>query len=201
MKKATGKSNISIVKDYLSGERPFLQVGYTPDLVQRVEGEVWESGGRKWIFKDGRKQALTTPSKFLIKFECSDCNMNINLFGDKMDKKFYNKTGRCFECQIKFESKLKIQGKYENYEKTKIFQNQKSYCLDMKKQLEDTIKALENKDNVLKYMNEDGSFDVWTDTMREKMLDGANKELIECNESLQRIEEQLKILQQNESTN
>ena len=125
MKKATGKSNISIVKDYLSGERPFLQVGYTPDLVQRVEGEVWESGGRKWIFKDGRKQALTTPSKFLIKFECSDCNMNINLFGDKMDKKFYNKPAAVLNVKSNSKANLKYKASMKIMKKQKFFKIKK----------------------------------------------------------------------------
>jgi hypothetical protein len=32
MKKASGKSNLSIVRNYLNGERPFIQVGYDENI-------------------------------------------------------------------------------------------------------------------------------------------------------------------------
>ena len=56
MKKASGKSNLGIVKDYLEGNRPFVQVGYDSNLEnnKRKEGDQWEdSQGRKWIWKNG----------------------------------------------------------------------------------------------------------------------------------------------------
>ena len=52
MKRASGKSNLDIVKDYVEGNRPFVQVGYDPNLnnSKRKEGEEWEDGqGNKWI--------------------------------------------------------------------------------------------------------------------------------------------------------
>ncbi len=40
MKRASGKSNLSIVQDYLSGDRPFVQVGYDPNLENSKRKEV-----------------------------------------------------------------------------------------------------------------------------------------------------------------
>ncbi len=44
IKLKTGKSNLDIVKSYVSGERAFIQVGYdsNTELLNRKEGEEWE---------------------------------------------------------------------------------------------------------------------------------------------------------------
>ena len=62
MKRATGKSNLDIVKDYVEGNRPFIQVGYDPNLnnSKRKEGEEWEDGqGNKWVWKNGTKRKVS----------------------------------------------------------------------------------------------------------------------------------------------
>jgi len=190
----TGMSNIDIVKGYLAGQRPFVQIGYTDDLIERKDGEMWQSAnGQTWIFKDGVKKALSKPTKFidLVRLECKDCKKNMKLFNDRLDDKIFPKTGRCMDCQIKFEDELKRTGKYESYEKEKIFSNQRSFCLSVKDKLEETIKYLENSDNKIKYMNEDGSQEYWTDTNRQKILKGAKLELKECLRALKDVDSQL----------
>jgi len=69
MKKASGKSNLSIVRDYMDGNRPFIQVGYDPNLNnnKRKEGEIWEdSQGSKWIWKNGSKIKVPKIAKIII---------------------------------------------------------------------------------------------------------------------------------------
>ena len=61
MKRASGKSNIDIVKDYVDGNRPFVQVGYDPNLnnSKRKENEESEDGqGNKCIWKNGSKRKV-----------------------------------------------------------------------------------------------------------------------------------------------
>jgi len=196
MKTRTGKSNIDIVKSYVAGEKAFQSVGWTPALKERKEGETWtESDGTNWIYKNGSKKCIgkISPIVGLGKQECKDCNADIR-WGSNHDNKMFYKTGRCSDCQVIFETKLRKDGKYDAYEKWKIFNNQKSYCLDMKSKLEESLKFLENKDNVLKYMNEDGTEEKWTDTMREKIMSDAKRDHQECLDTLVRIEEQLKTL-------
>ena len=69
MKRATGKSNLNIVRDYVAGNRPFIQVGYDPNLNNstRKEGEEWEDGqGNKWIWKNGSKIKVPKIAKIII---------------------------------------------------------------------------------------------------------------------------------------
>jgi len=200
MKRLQGKSNIDTIKDYVAGRRPFTQWGYTEDSVERKEGEIWtSSNGQMWIYKDGRKKALTRQTKILdaCRLECKDCKKNMKLFNDRLDDKIFPKTGRCMDCQIKLEDKLKVGGKFEQYEKEKIFSNQRGYCLNLKQQLEDTIKCLSEQGNKIKFMNEDGSQEYWSDTQRERILEGAKKELEEVEKALKDIGDRLSELNGN----
>jgi hypothetical protein len=203
MKKASGMSNIDIVKSYVRGDRPFSQVGYNENTTKRKEGEVWKSKGQTWTIKNGVKIAINSIGKNidLVREECKGCHKNIKLFGDRLDVKMYKKTGNCFDCQIKFESELKRKGKYEKYEKLKIFHNQKSFCLDLKQKLEESIQYLETSGDKIPYMLEDGRTMYWDDTMREKVLNDAKNDYKECLESLERIEGQLKSLNERPSNN
>ena len=76
----------------------------------------------------------------------------------------------------------------------KIFNNQKSFCLELKSKLEETIKYLETSSDDIVYLNEDGSKEVWKDTTREKVLSDARNDYKECLEALNRIDAQLKSL-------
>lgn len=197
MKRAKNKSNIDIIKGYLSGERPFVQVGYNSDMSERKEGETWtDAGGKCWIYKNGRKRRINTPQKInpdIIRLRCKDCDMDMK-WGNYLDDKIFPKTGRCYDCNIKFETKLKLENKFEDYEKIKVFNNQKSFCLDLKSKLEETIKYLEAASNDIVYLNEDGSEEIWKDTTKEKVLSDAKNDYKECLDALDRIENQLKAL-------
>jgi hemerythrin-like domain-containing protein len=54
----------------------------------------------------------------------------------------------CFDCQIEFENKLRVAGKYEEWEKEKMINNAKAYIREIKNELNDYVKALET-DNIL----------------------------------------------------
>lgn len=201
MKKAKNKSNIEIVKGYLAGERPFSQLGWTPDLIERKDGETWvDPRGKSWIQKDGMKKRVNTSLKIhpdSTRQTCNICKMDVK-WGTHLDAKIYPKTGRCYDCNISFEAKLKFEGKFNNYEKEKIFKNQKGFCLDLKSKLEETIYHLENSTDDIVYINEDGSRETWKDTTKSTVLEDAKNDYKECISALERIECALKALSNNE---
>ena len=57
-----------------------------------------------------------------------------------------------------------------------------------------SIKYLETSSDDIVYLNEDGSKEVWKDTTREKVLSDARNDYKECLEALNRIDAQLKSL-------
>jgi len=173
MRKCSGKSNLDIVRSYLSGERPFVQVGYNPDMaVERKEGEVWDDAqGSQWVFKNGYKQRLAKKSTISNQQRCKKCNADVR-WGSHLDAKIWPKTGRCYDCNVEFETRLTIRGEFDKYEKFKVLNNKKSVLRDFLAKLDESIAYLEpqikKSDDKQIYINEDGSHDAWSGDLGAK---------------------------------
>ena len=59
----------------------------------------------------------------------------------KLDDKFWRIQGHCFDCQIDYENKLKIQGKFDDYAQSKMLENQKSQLKDLEQSIDDFEKT------------------------------------------------------------
>lgn len=199
MKRASDKSNLSIVRDYVDGNRPFVQVGYdsNTELLNRKEGEEWEdSQGNKWKKENGVKKRLSKVAQIKINQTCSICNLDIK-FGNYLDQRVYGRCGKCYECSIIFDSRLKLLGKFNEYAKYSVFSDRYSKLKDFKTKILESIEYLENYDPKLKYFNEDGSYEIWTDDTDKRQLVledlkkdiiNVEKELLECEEEFKKIE-------------
>lgn len=55
----------------------------------------------------------------------------------RLDNKIWFIYNHCFDCQIDFENKLRIEGKYEEWENSKVKSNQKAYLEDLLVDLEE----------------------------------------------------------------
>lgn len=196
MKKASGKSNLAIVKDYVEGNRPFIQVGYDPNLnnSKRKEGEEWEDAqGNKWIWKNGTKRKVPKASRIQYERKCSICNADMK-FGNYLDERFFPKTGKCYDCTITFDSKIKYLGVFEEYSNYKFYNNLLSEMRDFKKNIEESIDYLEkNPNQKLQFFNDDGSQEFWTDDTDKigKMLTDLKKDLDDVNYNINKANEEL----------
>ena len=80
---------------------------------------------------------------------CPECN---KVMKQRLDDKMYRLHNHCFDCQIKFENKLRIEDKYEDWEQKKVLNNQLSYIRDQIESIEDwkkeTSKPYETFDSV-----------------------------------------------------
>ena len=65
---------------------------------------------------------------------CKECN---KIMKKKLDDKMWRLYGHCFDCQIKIENKLRIEGKYEEWEKEKIKQNKIAFIKDQMQTIEE----------------------------------------------------------------
>jgi len=198
MKKASGKSNLSIVRDYLEGTRPFIQVGYDENvaLQSRKEGEEWEdSNGVKWIKKNGYKHRVSKKAQYVFEQRCTVCNADMK-WGNHLDQKIYPKTQRCYECNIEFECILRSTGIYNDYEKFKMINNELSMMKDFKSKVVDSIAYLENYTPQSKnpqFFNEDGSNEIWVDDTdrREIVLKDLKEDLDKVNSGIALAESEL----------
>ena len=119
--------------DLLSGKTPEkrVMVGY--------EGKT-ESGDKISRLSDVMKQAR-------MPMFCPKCDV---IMKKRLDNKFWNMYGHCFDCQIKIENKMRIDGTYEEWEKNKVRENKISFIKEQIQAIEEwkNIKAPEFFNNV-----------------------------------------------------
>ena len=196
MKKASGKSNLGIVKDYLEGNRPFVQVGYDANLEnnKRKEGEQWEDGqGRKWVWKNGSKRRVPKRATIINEQRCKCCKMDVR-WGNYLDDRVWPKTGYCYDCFINFQTELKMMGMFEVYNELQDLKNERSILEDYKKKFEESQKFCEeNQNKPVEFLEEDGSFERWEGVQDyTKILEDVTKDLVKINEGLADINAKIK---------
>ena len=140
-----------------SGESSELQVGYTKSQEQHKEGDIWEEKGKKWIIKDGIKQTYTKLDEVkkaaILPLFCPSCG---GIMKKRNDTKMYNIHKMCFDCVIKMEHKLKIEGKYEKYERDMLANNAEDYINDLESYL---LEALNSSND--QFISEQGEVERW----------------------------------------
>lgn len=164
MKRSQNKSNIQIVKDYYEGNRPFIQIGYDPRLedASRKEGEEWtDAQGNLWKKENGYRRRISKHAKVILEKRCKGCNKDTR-WGNYLDDRVWPKTHLCYNCYIDRETKLKIKGVYEDFNKLRELKNTKSFLLETKQKLEEARDFCEkHQGDDVKFVEEDGSIERW----------------------------------------
>ena len=158
-----------------SGESSELQVGYTKSQEQHKEGDIWEEKGKKWTIKDGIKQTYTKLDEVkkaaILPLFCPCCS---NLMKKRNDVKMYNIHKMCFDCVIKMEHKLKIEGKYEQYERDMLANNAEDYIKDLELYL---LEALNSSND--QFVSERGEIERWKGGMDKEKVTKELKEFFD----------------------
>jgi len=157
--------------DLLSGKTPEkrVMVGY--------EGKT-ESGDKISRLSDVMKEAR-------MPMFCPKCDV---IMKKRLDRKFWNMYNHCFDCQVKIENKMRIDGTYKAWEKEKIRQNKISF-------IKEQIQAIEEWRNTKAptWFNNVGvntpelEEEKW-DIDVEKIKQEADDALEKYNEALERLE-------------
>ena len=118
---------------------------------------------------------------------CPECDV---IMKKKLDDKMWGLFGHCFDCQIKIENKLRIEGKYEEWAENKIRKNKIAFIKDSIQKIEEWryMKAPEWYNNVgVNYPElEKEKWDMDT-TRIEEMASEAIKEYTEVLEQLESV--------------
>ncbi len=184
------KSNIEIVKSYLAGERPFVQVGYTAPVVKRKEGEEWvDANGRKWRQTKGGKVSVNSQADLIREITQQKCACGQDIrYGNRFDQKFFVKTGMCYDCVIKQETELRILGVFNQYEQWKLLSNYLSFLEDMKQKIEDSIKYFQTESETLSILcNGEGFLEKFKGMNTGDLLVAAQKDLVEISETIKKV--------------
>lgn len=117
------------------------QIGYTPHIQERSEGDIWEENNKKWIIKNGIKQTLTRFDELkkliIIPLLCPECKKPMN--NSETNKKLYSLHNKCMDCVIKYETQLKKEGKFIEYQQNIIKNNINGYLNDLEAAFFDTF--------------------------------------------------------------
>jgi hypothetical protein len=163
------------------GERSTAGIGYTKKQETHDEGDVWEENGRTWTIKNGIKQNITKLDKakkeVTLPLFCPCCNQ---LMKNKNDKLFYIQYKRCFNCQIDFETDIRKQGLWEEYEKNIINSDLDSLIKDYSVWMDEVINSSNES-----FITENGDVERWVGSSKKKLLE-SKEETIKYLQSLKK---------------
>ena len=162
-------NNIKAIRQMLDGQhrtQSRTSVGYqkNSDVQHHKVGDVWtDANGDEWIQHDGFKIKTGKLKEIRDLLEskkmpanCPKCNEPMV---KRLDKKFWVLEKHCFDCQVAFEHNLRIEGKYESYEKSKILKNAEAWLKDAEQEALEIVAAIRNPAT---YADVDGNIEEWT---------------------------------------
>jgi hypothetical protein len=171
--------NVNDVKKLLHGEHESqnkVQVGFDgnkKESVDRTVGDKWfDDDGNEWEQKKGYKVKLGKVwqqelHQYLNSFpNCpkETCTCGIP---KRLDEKMRKIHGMCFDCVVKMEHKIRIDGKWEEYEKRKMKENAVAWLKEAERDKNLIVEELSK----LEFANEFGDVEKWdTQINKEELL-------------------------------
>ena len=185
---STKLRNIDAIKKMLDGthkSQTKSSVGFA-DVKQsearREVGDIWtDEKGVEWEQRNGFKiqKGKMDSIRELINSQkmpstCPKCNQPMN---KKLDKKFWKLENHCFDCQIEFEHNLRVEGKFETYERERLLKNGEAWLAEAEQEAKEIIAAFRNP---VTYTNVDGTSETWSGAMTsEEIADKIEQEFKE----------------------
>jgi len=179
--------SIQDVKDILAGNHEYqnrIQLGYVPTeepKITRQVGEKWfDAEGHEWEQKEGyavklgkewQQELHATINEFPnCQKEVCTCN---TLTIKRLDEKMRRLHGMCFDCVVQMEHKLRIENKWEEYEKSKLKEN----ALAWLKEAEKDKNVIAEELSRLEFANGFGDVEKWdTGKTKEEILQKIEEE-------------------------
>ena len=127
---------------------------YTPQKIERKEGEKWEEDGKLWTIKNGTKQSISKLQGAKTPFFCPKCG---SIMRGRADDRMWVLKGTCFNCNLKEEMALRVNGEWENYEASRVRANMIAALKDKIAEYQDYQKMVGNPTTHF----QDGRFEEW----------------------------------------
>jgi hypothetical protein len=141
-----------------TGEGTRIQAGYAKAQITHIEGDVWEESGKTWTLKNGIKQTVTKHDalKAMVEFPltCPCCSKPMK--DQPLNRKMYSIHNKCFDCVIEMETKLRLEGKYEEYVKGMLNSNKNSSLNDVEQMFDEYFNSKKET-----YVTEAGDIEKW----------------------------------------
>ena len=170
LKKEFNKKDVQRMRNIISGKTGAATqtlTGWEKKHIDHTEGDVWEEEGRTWTIKSGIKQNITKMDKFkklvVLPLRCPKCKKPMKL--THLNKKMYAIHDRCFDCVIQMEAKIKLNGKWEEYERGMVKSNARASLQDFERALEAWY---QDRDT---FVSENGDVENWSGGDKTKMYE------------------------------
>jgi hypothetical protein len=161
LKKEFSKRDVQRMRNIITGNAggaTGIQVGYNKQQQDYQEGDIWEENSKQWTIKNGIKQTVTKHDKLrqlvTIPLSCPVCHKSIK--GNDLNKKMWTIHHMCFDCVIEMEAKIKLEGKWDEYEKQMMNANKNSMVDDFEVSINEFLK-MQNES----YFTEQGDIESW----------------------------------------
>ena len=170
LKKEFKKSDVQRMRNLItgkSGDRTTTLAGWEKATQDHKEGDIWEEDGRKWTIKNGIKQTITKLDRVkalsFLPLCCPQCNEPMR--DDHLNRKTYNIHKMCLDCMIEMESKIKREGKWDEYAKNIMNSNKNASLEDFERAVETWM---QDKDT---FVSENGEVESWAGGDKKKMYE------------------------------
>ena len=161
LKKEFSKRDVQRMRNIITGNASGstgVQVGYNKQQQDYQEGDIWEENGKQWTIKNGIKQTVTKHDKLrqlvTMPLACPVCHNSMK--GNNLNKKMWNIHHMCFDCVVEMEAKIKLEGKWDEYERSMLNVNKDSMVDDFEASIEEFLK-MQNES----YFTEQGDVESW----------------------------------------
>lgn len=154
-------NNIKRIKNILNGkyeDGTKSIVGYTKKQEEHKEGDIWFENEKYWTIKNGIRQNITKlddiRNSINLPYVCPHCGKSMKT---RLDKKFWQLKGRCFNCIVEEDTLKIINGTFIEYSKQEISKNVISYKKDLVDQIQTYIDSIGSKH----FITERGDIEEW----------------------------------------
>lgn len=185
LKKEFKKNDVERLRNLIKGKsnnRTSQGVGYTKSLSEdHEEGDIWKENGRSWTIKDGIIENITKLDKFKVSTLPLFCPKCKGVMDKQLDSSYYKSFGECLDCRVKFETKLKISGEWDDYIKTTYNKEIDLLIKEYKDYYKEQLS--EGTDG---YVTESGEIEQWVGSIDEDRANDSLNSVIEYLEGLKK---------------
>lgn len=155
------------------------------------EGDRWygPDGETIWEMGSGGPIKVSIFDDIRMPMFCPECEEIMN---GKFDRKFWKLRGMCMDCWQDKETKMRVEGTYELYEKRTMLENKKSWLRDMKEGIREFEEEMRgNFEQVVNSSGDTVEFDGLEDTEVDDMINNANEFIENFEDHIQELQEEV----------
>jgi hypothetical protein len=172
LKKQFQEKDVQRLRNLVKGkhaDKSQVSVGFTKgEELYHTEGDTWTEGDKTWTIKDGIKQNITkldtAKAAINLPIFCPSCK---KVMKPHLDKKWFNMYKRCFNCQIDFETSLRTQGLWEEYQTLLHNSDVEGLIQEFELWINEEI----THNSIQSYVTEAGDVEKWTGSVKNKLLE------------------------------